>query len=156
MKKLLFIILFLFLIGCTGRGTGESEKLYIDKTTEPKIIVVNAEESRMRVKIEQQLRQKGFQIKNFSSTYVIKDHEAERDVAHAKFPTRYVLNISGSWRERCFGGGYPIVFIIAELIDQNNNETVAIYNGSGYTEDCPPLSGTIFEEIAIMVDDYWK
>ena len=146
----------MFLTGWMGRGTGESEKLYISKTSEPKIIVVNAKESKMRVQIEQQLRKKGFQIKNYSSAYVIKKHESERDVSHAKFPTRFVLNISGSWRERCFEGGYPILYIIAELVDQNTNETIALYQGSGYTENCSPLSGTIFEEIASMVNDYWK
>jgi len=47
-------------------------------------------------------------------------------------------------------------YIDAELIDVKTNETVLHYSNSGYSENCPPLSGTIFKDIVEAVTQVWE
>ncbi|HTR88359.1 MAG TPA: hypothetical protein VMI56_28010 [Reyranella sp.] len=58
--------------------------------------------------------------------------------------------------ERCMGGGYKFKFITAELIDLQTEETLGTYSNSGFSEDCAPLSGTIFGDIARMVASVFR
>ena len=57
---------------------------------------------------------------------------------------------------RCFGGGYNFDYINADLIDLSTNETIASMEGRGFSEKCPPMSGTIFTDINQMIADSWK
>jgi hypothetical protein len=41
------------------------------------------------------------------------------------------------------------------LVDARTNETLVSYSGSGYSEDCPPASGNIFENISLVVANAW-
>lgn len=74
--------------------------------------------------------------------------------------SRYVLRIGGEhyagWERRCFGGGYKFHSLTAELLDLASNESIASVSGEGYSEDCPPMSGSIFGDIANMVADRWE
>ena len=57
---------------------------------------------------------------------------------------------------RCLGGGYKFNHISADLVDAATNETILNVNGSGYSEKCPPVSGTIFSDIANAVNGAWN
>lgn len=73
---------------------------------------------------------------------------------------RYVLVIAGAapydLMNRCFGGGFKFDHITADLVDTETNETLLNVNGSGYSENCPPMSGTIFGDIADAVAEAWQ
>ncbi len=74
--------------------------------------------------------------------------------------TRFILHIDGyaqnNSMERCFAGGYKFNHIDVELLDTQKNETVFHYSNSGYSENCPPLSGTIFGDIANLTNSAWQ
>ncbi|EGY23854.1 hypothetical protein DA2_3934 [Desulfovibrio sp. A2] len=57
---------------------------------------------------------------------------------------------------RCFGGGYKFIYINADLIDTATNETIANFSDAGYSENCPPASGTIFTDLTNTVINAWK
>ena len=56
---------------------------------------------------------------------------------------------------RCFGGGYKFDHISTGLVHTATNETILNVNGAGYCENCPPMSGSIFGDIADAVDAAW-
>jgi hypothetical protein len=56
----------------------------------------------------------------------------------------------------CFAGGYQFDYINTDLIDTKTNETILNISGSGYSENCPPLSGTIFKDIVSGVEGAWQ
>jgi hypothetical protein len=122
-----------------------------EKIKGAKVIAMDAPLAPWVPQIESRLRQKGFQVKRFS-----RDNSG----ALADLGANYVLRIGGShytgWEHRCFGGGYKFDSLMAELVDLKANVALASVSGEGYSENCPPLSGTIFEDIAKMVADRWE
>jgi hypothetical protein len=117
----------------------------------PKVVALDAPLAPWVPQIENRLRQKGFQVKRFSRNEL---------GALDNMGARYVLRISGEhhsgWKNRCIGGGYKFNELMAELVDLKTNEALAAVSGEGFSEDCPPLSGTIFGDIARMVADRWE
>ena len=51
---------------------------------------------------------------------------------------------------------YKFDYINVELIDVATNETAMHYSNSGYSENCQPLSGTIFADIVNMISSVWE
>lgn len=138
----------LILAGCaTGSVVVQNEA----KITAPKVVALDAPLEPWVPQIEKRLRQQGFQVKRISRN---------QSGALADLGSRYVLRIGGEhyagWGHRCLGGGYKFHALTAELMDLTTNEAVASVSGEGYSEDCPPLSGSIFGDIAKMVADRWE
>ena len=111
--------------------------------------------------IEKRLRAKGYTVKRFVSVAEVSTQVATGVVeTRTQASARVVLNVSGyaenTAMTRCFGGGYKFLTISAEVIDLESNETLSTYSNSGYSEDCPPLAGTIFGDIVGLVDDAFK
>jgi hypothetical protein len=95
------------------------------------------------VDVEGSLRRAGFTVKR------------GKDVG-----TRYVLVVDGQapleWSGRCLAGGYDFDYLTASLVDTASNETVLTWQGKGMSENCPPLSGTLFRDMAGAVAKAWK
>lgn len=132
----------LTLVGCaTGSVVVQNEA----KITAPKVVALDAPLEPWVPQIEKRLRQQGFQVKRISRN---------QSGALADLGSRYVLRIGGEhyagWGHRCLGGGYKFHALTAELLDLTTNEALASVSGEGYSEDCPPLSGSIFGDIAKM------
>ncbi len=110
--------------------------------------------------IEKRLRKNGFSIKRTASRNVAIERESDRKTTvYNEASTRYILKLSGDYHfslGRCIGGGYYFNYINAELIDTRKNETVMYYSNDGLSENCPPLSGTIFSDIEKMITDAWE
>lgn len=111
--------------------------------------------------IEKRLRENGFEIKRLASqnSAIEKVSESKTEV-YKEASTRYILHIDGyapnNSMERCFAGGYRFTHIDVELLDVVKNETVFHYSNSGYSENYPPLSGTIFGDIAKLTNSAWQ
>jgi hypothetical protein len=106
--------------------------------------------------IEKRLRQKGIRVKRFATIKeVTKKVDDSQSETYNQATTRVVMQIEGyaplDFMHRCVGGGFKFAGINVELIDVKNNETLATYSNSGYSENCPPLSGTIFGDITKLV-----
>ncbi len=117
----------------------------------PKQIGLDAPLAPWVPQIETRLRKSGFTVKRISRD----KYSALTD----KF-ARYILVLQGSyytgWEYRCFGGGYKFQYINAELIDMEKNESVVAITGEGYSENCPPSSGSIFGDITNAVASQWR
>jgi hypothetical protein len=132
-----------------------------DKVTGPKIIAMSGTRAPWVYEIEKRLRQNGFEIKRMASQNVAVEHVSPtKTEAYNEASARFILSIDGyapnTSMTRCFGGGYQFDYINAELIDVRTNETVLHYSNSGFSENCPPLSGTIFTDIVNAVTQVWK
>ncbi len=160
MKSVLYLLSLAFLLqGCVSTKT--INVMSKDKITAPKIIAMSGSRSAWVYEIEKRLKSSGFKIKRMVSqnSSVEKVSDTKTDI-YNEASAQYVLHIDGyapnNSMERCFGGGYRFSYINAELIDLGNNETIFHYSNSGYSENCPPMSGTIFGDIANLVESAWQ
>lgn len=160
MKSVLFLLLPVFLLqGCVSTKT--INVMSEEKITGPKVIAMSGSRSAWVYEIEKRLKSSGFQIKRMVSqnSSVEKVSDTKTDI-YKEASAQYVLHIDGyapnNSMERCFGGGYRFSYINAELIDLEKNETIFHYSNSGYSENCPPMSGTIFGDIANLAESAWQ
>ncbi|BBA33267.1 hypothetical protein sS8_1307 [Methylocaldum marinum] len=131
------------------------------KIVGPRVIALDAPSAPWVIEIQNRLNQKGFRVHRWSSrTRVTEQTSATRSKSYNEAEARYVLVVEGfapyDWANRCFGGGFKFDHISTDLVDTSTNETVLNINGSGYSENCPPMSGTIFGDIANAVDAAWS
>ena len=155
----MLVISIFCLSGCVSTQTKD---VFIEaKITGPKIIAMSGKRAPWVYEIEKRLRKNGFKIKRMASQNVtVEKVSPTKTEAFNEASARFILHIDGyapnTSMTRCFGGGYRFEYIDAELIDVRTNETVLHYSNSGYSENCPPLSGTIFTDITQMVNQVWE
>lgn len=155
----IFLLALALLSGCASSGN----VVMFDevKIEGPKVIALSAPRAPWVIEIQNRLKAKGFTVKRWSSTKVVTEKVNEGRVeTFNQAEARYVLAIEGyanyDSMHRCFGGGYQFSYISVDLIDVRTNETLLNVNGSGYSENCPPMSGTIFQDITNAVAGAWK
>jgi len=158
MRKIL-VLMVLFLTGCANATS--SDVFVTEKITAPKTVVISAYRAPWVFEIEKRLRKNGFAVKRMASQNIaVQDVTDTKTVAYNEAAARYILLIDGfapnDSMNRCYGGGYRFSFIDVELIDAMNNETIFHYSNSGYSEGCPPLSGTIFTDIENLMNNVWE
>jgi hypothetical protein len=155
-----FIVILVALI-ISGCANGTKTVLVDKKIIEPKVIALDAPRTPWVIEIENRLRQKGFKVLRSASTRNVKEQVSEKNTEEFRLAsTRYILSIQGSApldvMHHCFAGGYQFDYINTDLIDTKTNETILNISGSGYSENCPPLSGTIFKDIVSGVEGAWQ
>lgn len=156
--SVLSVVLSLGLAAC---ATGTSTNLAGTKAEGPKIVALDAPRTPWVVEIESRLRREGFQVLRWSSTSRIREQTSEtRNEEFRKSATRYVLVIDGyaplDPMNRCMGGGFNFSYLTVELVDTKANETIISINGTGYSENCPPLSGSIFADVVKSIASAWR
>ena len=156
------IILFTVVLLLSGCVSTQTKDIFIEKKISgPKIIAMSGKRAPWVYEIEKRLRKKGFKIKRMASQNVtVEKVSPTKTEAYNEASARFILHIDGyapnTSMTRCFGGGYRFEYIDAELIDVRTNETVLHYSNSGYSVNCPPLSGTIFTDIVESVTQVWQ
>ncbi|WP_141201918.1 hypothetical protein [Citrobacter braakii] len=158
MKKLLIAGLAIMLVGCAS--TKNVDVVATEKAQGERIIAVNSSRAPWVYEIEKRLKQKGFTVLRSASQQVTIEKQTNSTTGiYNEATTRYVLNLNGfapnNTMTRCYGGGYDFEYIDAELIDVKNNQTMFHYSNSGFSENCPPMSGTIFTDITNLVANAW-
>ncbi len=160
MKKLLgILVLGLFISSCVATG---KQTLSVDeKISAPKIIALNVYDGGPWMReIEKRLKQAGFTVLRSESINEAIEVEGNKVIKYNEATTRYFLLVDAlapvDFAHRCFGGGYNFDYINADLIDLRSNQTIASIEGRGYSENCPPMSGTIYGDITKMIDESWE
>lgn len=153
--------LLLSIVFISGCATGRVVQISDAPVVGPKVIALDAPSAPWVIEIQNKLKQKGFKVLRWSSrTKVAEKTASNRIETYNEAEARYVLVIDGyapyDWANRCFAGGYKFSHISTDLVDVVTNETVLNVNGSGYSENCPPMSGSIFSDIANAVDAVWQ
>jgi hypothetical protein len=159
LRTLIITIGIVALSGCAS--SGRVVQLSDVPIVGPKVIALDAPSAPWVIEIQNKLKQKGFKVLRWSSrTRVSEQATSNRIETFNEAEARYVLVIDGyapyDWANRCFGGGYRFSHISTDLVDVATNQTILNVNGSGYSENCPPMSGTIFTDIANAVSEAWK
>lgn len=155
MKKLL-ALLALSIVGCAHNSTS----VLVDKRIEgAKVVALDAPRAPWVTDIEARLRKAGYKVLRKASLKKVTEETVGRKEEYQEATTRYVLVIDGAaltdQMHRCFGGGWDFDYLNAELVDTSTNETVLTVAGSGYSENCPPLSGSLFANIVKALDGAW-
>lgn len=151
--------MILLVSGCVST---KSQNIFIEqKIKSDKVVSVDGIRAPWVFEIEKRLIEKGFKIKRFLSQNIsVEQVTSKKTIAYNEASSGYLLNIDGfapnSSMTRCIGGGYIFDYIDIELIDLAKNETILHYHNSGYSENCPPVSGTIFSDITNLVADRWE
>ncbi|EAW8221864.1 hypothetical protein IM99_11540 [Salmonella enterica] len=158
MKKIYIFAISLVLAGCAS--TKNVDVVATEKAQGDRIVAINSARSPWVYEIEKRLKQKGFTVLRSASQQVTIEKQTNSTTGiYNEATTRYVLNLNGfapnNTMTRCYGGGYDFEYIDAELIDVKNNQTMFHYSNSGFSENCPPMSGTIFTDITNLVANAW-
>jgi hypothetical protein len=160
MNKIFSLIIFCFVLsGCIS--TKSIDVMSNSKITSPKIIAMSGSRGPWVYEIEKRLKASGFEIKRMASQNSTVEQVSEtKTEIYKEASARYILHIDGfapnNAMERCFAGGYNFEHIDVELLDVAKNETVFHYSNSGYSENCPPLSGSIFSDIVKLTNSAWQ
>lgn len=157
-RPIAVVLFFATLTGCAS--SGRVTQMTDSKIIGERIVALDAPSAPWVIEIQNHLRQKGFKVLRWSSTTRVSERtSATRTESYNQAEARYVLVVDGfapyDWANRCFGGGFRFSHISTDLVDTVTNETILNVNGSGYSENCPPMSGTIFSDIANAVDAVW-
>ncbi len=156
--RLISLVLLVALSGCAHNAT----TVFVDRKIEaPKVIALDAPRTPWVVEIETRLRQSGFQVLRWASQRRVREKVTDaRTEEFQEAAARYVLVVDGyaplDPMNRCFGGGYRFDYLTAELVDTRTNETMFNVSGSGYSENCQPLSGNLFSNITSAVQNAWR
>lgn len=158
MDKLIILAFSLILTGCASTKT--IDVISTDKAQGDRIVAINSSRSPWVYEIEKRLKKIGFTVLRSASQQVTIERQSESTTGiYNEATARYVLNLNGfaqnNAMKRCYGGGYDFDYIDAELVDVKNNQTIFHYSNSGYSENCPPMSGTIFTDITNLVAESW-
>ncbi len=150
--------LIVLLAGC---ASGRAVRVSDTEITGPRVVALNAPSAPWVIEIQSRLKQKGFRVLRWSSrSRVMEQTSGARIESYNEAEARYVLVINGAapynWARRCFGGGYNFEALNVDLVDTLTNETILNVNGSGYSENCPPLSGSLFGDVANAIDAAWR
>ena len=153
--------LLLSIVIISGCATGRVVQISDAPVVGPKVIALDAPSAPWVIEIQNKLKQKGFKVLRWSSRTKVSEKTASNRIeTYNEAEARYVLVIDGyapyDWANRCFAGGYKFSHISTDLVDVVTNETILNVNGSGYSENCPPMSGSIFSDIANAVDAVWQ
>lgn len=145
----------------TACATGHVTRLTDDSLHSPKVIALDAPNAPWVIQIQKRLVRKGFIVKRWGSTERITASDGPgRLTEYNEASARYILVLKGAapmnWGRRCFGGGYKFDYLNADLVDAETNQTLLNVNGSGYSEGCAPLSGSLYGDIATAVAKLWK
>lgn len=156
-----FAAILLIPAALTGCATGTKTVFIEDKITGPKVVALQAPRTPWVIEIESRLRQRGYKVLRYASQKKVTEKVTNsRTEEFNEAAARYILSIDGfaplDVMNRCLGGGYKFSQITTELIDVTNNETILTISGAGYSENCAPMSGTIFADIVNGVDSAWK
>ena len=155
-------LLLLISVAQAGCVSTKSVDVFVsEKISGPKVIAMSGVRAPWVFEIEKRLRARGFEVKRWASqNRAIEQVSPNKLEAYNEASAQVILRIDGfapnTSMTRCFGGGYKFNYITVEAIDVAKNETLAAFSNSGYSENCPPLSGTIFGDIAGMVDGLFK
>lgn len=158
MKKIFIFAISLILAGCAS--TKNVDVVATEKAHGDRIVAINSARAPWVYEIEKRLKQKGFTVLRSASQQVTIEKQTNSTTGiYNEATTRYVLNLNGfapnNTMTRCYGGGYDFEYIDAELIDVKDNQTMFHYSNSGFSENCPPMSGTIFTDITNLVANAW-
>ncbi|NDV28114.1 hypothetical protein [Desulfovibrio sp. JC010] len=161
MKKLTLLLIFLTLTIISGCVKSKSINYYSNqKIQAPKIIALENPRTPWVAPIIHELRKRGFKVLRWGSQHqAVQRTKMDKVNIYNEASTRYILYIDGDayldQMNRCFGGGFKFIYINADLVDVETNETIANFSDGGYSENCPPLSGTIFNDLADTVAGAW-
>jgi len=159
-RGILPLTMFAFLVsGCVS--SGEVTQMTDEKIRGPKVVALDAGGAPWSVQIQNRLRKAGFKVLRWSSrTRVTQQTDTNHVEQFNRAEARYILQLSGQaptdWGHRCVGGGFKFDYLDANLVDVQTNETILNINGKGYSEDCPPMSGSIFQDIVDAVNNAWQ
>lgn len=156
--KLFCCCALLLLAACAA---GQKTVLVGEKISGPKVIALDAPRTPWVVEIENRLRQRGFKVLRWASQKRVREKiDEQRTEEFREAAVRYVLVLDGDApldpMHRCFAGGWRFEYLTAELVDVSTNETLLSVSGSGYSENCPPLSGSLFSDIVSSVEGSWQ
>lgn len=157
--RIMILLCFIFFIS----GCASTKNVDIDSSVKAqgqRVVAINSDRSPWVYEIEKRLKQQGFKVLRSASTQVTIEKQSESKTGiYSEATARYVLNLNGyapnGSMTRCYGGGYNFQFIDAELVDVASNQMMFHYSNSGYSENCPPMSGTIFSDITNLVVGAW-
>jgi hypothetical protein len=153
------LLLLLTSAGCAGGMPG---KPMLDVTpttplTGPKEVAIMGTRTEVVAELEDALSAHGFTFRH----YVSRDRPTEpigqvRVGENLNDNTKYAIEVTSDVFDRCLGGGFVLSSLRVSVIDRESNQLMLRSVAKGRTEKCPPISGTVFRDIADAINSAWE
>lgn len=160
MKKVLLLltsITFLFMLGCASNlSTSRISNTPID-SSDKTLVLLNS--STWDIEIKKTLIQSGFSLKNMPSVLEVqKDINDTTSVKYNKAEARYgIIQHPGRLVDWClYNKNVKFGEFTLEVVDLRTNESILLVSKGGWTGDCFPSSGTLFQELTQALRQNWK
>lgn len=160
MKKVLLLltsITFLFIVGCASNlSTSRISNTPID-SSDKTLVLLNS--SKWDIDIKKTLIQSGFALKNMPSVLEVQhDINDTTSVKYNKAETRYgIIQHPGGVVDWClYNQNVKFGEFTLEVVDLKTNESILLVSKGGWTGDCFPARGTLFQELTQALRQNWK
>jgi hypothetical protein len=153
------LLLVLALGACAGAPPGRAtlDVAPAAALTGPKVVAIMGTRTDVVAALEDALGAHGFTFRHYvsRSRVTAPPGQAQMD-AGAADDTKYAIEVTSDVFDRCIGGGFVLSSLRVSVIDRQTNELVLRTEAKGRTEKCPPLSGSVFRDIANAISSAWE
>ena len=153
-------IALLFALGaCAGSAPGKGTLDVTPKAplTGPKEVAIMGTRTEVVAELETALSADGFTFRHYRSrdrtTVPVGQVEVPENPADN---TKYVIEVTSDVYDHCLGGGFILTSLRVSVIDRASNELMLRTTAKGRTEKCPPISGSVFRDIADAINAAWQ
>lgn len=151
--------LVVFLTTLLSSGCAHKETYKNGTATGEKTIALRAPQEPWAQRLQQAIQAAGYKVVIASQAGTISKTLPDGSILTQPIATTpYVLEIGGyvSPMRRCFGGGQYFDEFSAVLYDTVGNQQIFAYYDSGYSENCPPLSGKLYGNVVKLLNESWR
>jgi hypothetical protein len=153
------MVLFLAFGACAGSAPGKAKLDVAPKAalTGPKEVAIMGTRTEVVAELEDALSAHGFTFRHYRSRDRTTAPVGERPMGENPADnTKYAIEVTSDVYDHCLGGGFILNSLRVSVIDRSSNELMLRTTAKGRTEKCPPLSGSVFRDIADAINAAWQ
>ncbi len=157
-KREMAVISCVFLFAaCAIPGKATVEVAPAVKLTGPKVVAIMGTRNDVVIALEDALAEHGFTFKHYQNRDRVTAPAGQVKAGESVTDnTKYAIEVVPDIFDRCMGGGFQLKSLRVSVVDRGSNELMLRSTAKGRTEKCPPTSGSIFHDIANVINAAWQ
>jgi hypothetical protein len=153
------LLLLLAVAACAGAPPGKGTVDVAPKValTGPKEVAIMGTRTEVVAALEDALSAHGFTFRHYRSRDRAAAPVGEAPMGENPADnTKYAIEVTSDVYDHCIGGGFILTSLRVSVIDRSSNELMLRTTAKGRTEKCPPISGSVFRDIADAINAAWQ
>jgi hypothetical protein len=144
---------------CAGSAPGKGALEVSPKVplSGPKEVAIMGTRTEVVAALEDALSAHGFTFRHYRSRDRATSPVGEAPMGESTADnTKYAIEVTSDVYDHCIGGGFILTSLRVSVIDRASNELMLRTTAKGRTEKCPPISGSVFRDIADAINAAWQ